>query len=64
MAFKKNGETEVFKKENKVSPKYANKNESNRYTIDDLVEDSDADQEVSLVMEESDENHGDKDVSN
>lgn len=65
MSFNKNGETRVYRKEGKkktVGPKYANENKSNRYTVDDLVEDSDEGREVSLSTEEEDSEE--EDVSN
>ena len=40
MAFIKNGETKVYRKGKKIGPKFASKDESNRFTIDDLVQES------------------------
>lgn len=41
MSFKKSGETKVYKSEGKLGTKLANSDSSNRYTVDDMVEDVD-----------------------
>ena len=41
MAFNKTGETKVFRSEGKLGPKFANSDDSNRYTVDDMVQDVD-----------------------
>jgi hypothetical protein len=46
MSFKKDGEVKVYKDEQEVGPKLANKGSTNRYTVDDLVKDSDKKEEV------------------
>lgn len=58
MAFSKNGEIKVFKKGKKVSPKLGKTDESNRYTVDDLV--SNSKEKIEPEVEEPKE----EDVSN
>ena len=59
MAFKKDGETKVFVPR-KIGDKTASSEEPVRYTVDDLVRDSEKTEEASTVS--SEENR--KDVSN
>jgi hypothetical protein len=63
MAFDKTGEIKVFKKGDKVGPKLASRNESNRFTVDDLVNESnDPDFKLTLPIELDEEKE--EDVSN
>lgn len=60
MAFKKDGEIKVFKKNGKVSPKLASEKDAERFTIDDLVERTNLNFDKSLrdladALEEADE---------
>ena len=50
MSLKKDGEIKVYKDEQEVGPKFANKGATNRYTVDDLVRDS----EKKEIEEDSD----------
>lgn len=50
--FNKNGEVKVYKKDLEVSPKVANEDESNRYTVDDLVKDSEQEKAAEKEEEE------------
>ena len=53
MAFRKDGEVKVYKKDGKISPKLASEDESNRFTVDDLVKQVDED-ESNLPLEKDD----------
>lgn len=52
MSFKKDGETKVYKDEQEIGPKLANKGATNRYTVDDLVKDSEEKEEDTDKEEE------------
>jgi hypothetical protein len=65
MAFKKNGETKVYKRGGKVGPKLAAKDKSNRFLIDDLIrqaDQNDLSSNVPVVIQEEEEDT--EDVSN
>lgn len=54
MSLKKDGEIKVYKNEVDDSPKVANVKESDRYTVDDLVKDSNVEETEDLNIEFND----------
>jgi hypothetical protein len=69
MAFKKNGEVKVYKRNGKISPKLASDDKSNRFAIDDLVKRSNEEEseidfttENSVIIQDNEEEK--EDVSN
>lgn len=54
MSFVKDGEIKVFKDNDNIGPKSANEGQANRYTVDDLVRDSEKEKTVELDMKSED----------
>lgn len=53
MAFNKTGETKVYKSGDKLGTKLANSDHSNRYTVDEMIEDVDSMTADGLEEEEA-----------